>query len=179
MAGLAGVCQVAGSDMTLSMGVAGGVGFTAIIVAWLCQLNPGMILVVSFLFSVLERARAWCRAIGLSADSADVLQRHHPVLYPGQRVFLCATALWPGAKRRRGREVNGYVHQVPGGRGGRGHAALFGTVGEILTEKVGHLNLGVEGMMAIGACAGFMAGYVTDSFAAALAAAFWPGCWRR
>ena len=33
---------------------------------------------------------------------------------------------------------------------------LFGTVGEILSEKVGHLNLGVEGMMSIGACAGFM-----------------------
>lgn len=30
---------------------------------------------------------------------------------------------------------------------------LFGTVGEILSEKVGHLNLGVEGMMSIGACA--------------------------
>lgn len=27
---------------------------------------------------------------------------------------------------------------------------LFGTVGEILSEKVGHLNLGVEGMMSIG-----------------------------
>ncbi len=28
---------------------------------------------------------------------------------------------------------------------------LFGTVGEICSEKVGHLNLGVEGMMSIGA----------------------------
>ena len=55
IAGIAGVCQVGGSDMTLSMGVAGGVGFTAIIVAWLCQLNPGMILVVSLLFSILEK----------------------------------------------------------------------------------------------------------------------------
>ena len=53
-----------------------------------------------------------------------------------------------GKTAKGAREVNGYVHQVPGGRGGRGHAALFGTVGEILTEKVGHLNLGVEGMMA-------------------------------
>ncbi len=26
---------------------------------------------------------------------------------------------------------------------------LFGTVGEILSEKVGHLNLGVEGMMSL------------------------------
>ena len=33
---------------------------------------------------------------------------------------------------------------------GAGTPLLFGTVGEILTEKVGHLNLGVEGMMAIG-----------------------------
>lgn len=58
---------------------------------------------------------------------------------------------------------------------GAGTPLLFGTVGEILTEKVGHLNLGVEGMMALGACAGFMVGYVTDSFAIALLAAFAAG----
>lgn len=52
---------------------------------------------------------------------------------------------------------------------------LFGTVGEILSEKVGHLNLGVEGMMSLGACAGFMIGYMTDSFALAIAAAFLAG----
>lgn len=75
VAGIAGVCQVAGSDMTLSMGVAGGVGFTAIIVAWLCQLNPAMILVVSFLFSVLEKGSGVVQSeFGLSSDSADVLQ---------------------------------------------------------------------------------------------------------
>ena len=39
-----------------------------------------------------------------------------------------------------------------------GTPLLYGTVGEILSEKTGHLNLGVEGMMSIGACAGFMAG---------------------
>ena len=52
---------------------------------------------------------------------------------------------------------------------------LFDTVGEICSEKVGHLNLGVEGMMSIGACAGFMAGMMTDSFLAALIAAFLAG----
>ncbi len=51
---------------------------------------------------------------------------------------------------------------------GAGTPLLFGTVGEILSEKTGHLNLGVEGMMSIGACAGFMFGYVTDSFAIAI-----------
>lgn len=51
---------------------------------------------------------------------------------------------------------------------GAGTPLLFGTVGEIFTEKTGHLNLGVEGMMSIGACAGFMVGYYTDSFLLAL-----------
>ncbi len=58
---------------------------------------------------------------------------------------------------------------------GAGTPLLFGTVGEILNEKVGHLNLGVEGMMAIGACAGFMGGYFSDSFLVALLAAFFAG----
>lgn len=56
-----------------------------------------------------------------------------------------------------------------------GTPILFGTLGEILSEKVGHLNLGVEGMMAIGACAGFMAGYATDNFFIALLVAFAAG----
>lgn len=53
---------------------------------------------------------------------------------------------------------------------GAGTPLLFGTVGEILTEKTGHLNLGVEGMMSIGACAGFMMGYYTDNFLFAILA---------
>lgn len=53
---------------------------------------------------------------------------------------------------------------------GAGTPLLFGTVGEILTEKTGHLNLGVEGMMSIGACIGFMAGYYTDNFLIAILA---------
>lgn len=53
---------------------------------------------------------------------------------------------------------------------GAGTPLLFGTVGEILTEKTGHLNLGVEGMMSIGACVGFMVGYYTDNFTLAILA---------
>jgi len=52
-----------------------------------------------------------------------------------------------------------------------GTPLLFGTLGEILNEKAGHLNLGVEGMMMMGACAGFMAGYASDSLIIALMAA--------
>ena len=33
---------------------------------------------------------------------------------------------------------------------------LYGTLGEIITEKAGHLNLGVEGIMAVGAIFGYI-----------------------
>lgn len=73
--GLAGMIQATGSDITLTTAVAGGVGFTAIIVAWLAQLNPVSILIVSFLFSVLEKGSSVVQSsFGLSTDCADVLQ---------------------------------------------------------------------------------------------------------
>ena len=56
-----------------------------------------------------------------------------------------------------------------------GTPIMFGTLGEILNEKSGHLNLGVEGMMAMGACAGFMVGYKTNNLLLALLAAFGAG----
>lgn len=57
-----------------------------------------------------------------------------------------------------------------------GTPLLFATLGEILTEKVGNLNLGVEGMMLMGAVVGFAVGLKTSSpifaiFSAAIAGA--------
>ena len=43
-----------------------------------------------------------------------------------------------------------------------GTPLLFGTIGEILTEKSGNLNLGVEGMMFMGAIAGLAGVYFTE-----------------
>lgn len=75
IAGICGMIQATGSDRTLSTGVAGGVGFTAIIVAWLAQLNPISSLIIAFLFSVLEKGSSVIQSTyGLSTDCADVLQ---------------------------------------------------------------------------------------------------------
>lgn len=52
---------------------------------------------------------------------------------------------------------------------------LYGTLGEILIEKSGNLNLGVEGMMYMGAIAGFMAGHLFDSALLAVLFAFFAG----
>ena len=52
---------------------------------------------------------------------------------------------------------------------------LYGTVGEILTEKSGSLNLGVEGTMAIGAMFGYIVGAAADSFAVGILVAMLSG----
>lgn len=52
---------------------------------------------------------------------------------------------------------------------------LYGTLGEIITEKAGHLNLGVEGMMYMGAAFAFMGGYISGSPVVALLFAIGAG----
>jgi len=56
-----------------------------------------------------------------------------------------------------------------------GTPLLFATLGEIITERAGNLNLGVEGMMLMGAVIGFMVGLSTESAALALLAAMIAG----
>ena len=52
---------------------------------------------------------------------------------------------------------------------------LYGTVGEIMVEKSGSLNLGVEGTMAVGAMFGYIAGCYSNSFLVGLLVAFISG----
>ena len=49
---------------------------------------------------------------------------------------------------------------------------LYGTVGEIVVEKSGSLDLGVEGTMAIGAIFGYLAGCAANSLAVGLLVSF-------
>ena len=56
-----------------------------------------------------------------------------------------------------------------------GTPLLFATLGEALTERAGHLNLGVEGMMLMGAVLGFQVGLISQSPFLALIAAMLGG----
>jgi simple sugar transport system permease protein len=53
--GVVGFVVASGANSTLYDGVAAGVGFTAITVAWLAQLNPFAMVAVSMLLGVLEK----------------------------------------------------------------------------------------------------------------------------
>lgn len=87
--GLAGMLQASGADKTLNDTVAGGVGFTAIAVAWLARLNPVGILIVSVLFCILEKGSASVQSIyNLSAATAEVLQGIILFFVLGSEFFL-------------------------------------------------------------------------------------------
>jgi simple sugar transport system permease protein len=63
---------------------------------------------------------------------------------------------------------------------------MYGTLGEILTEKSGNMNLGVEGLMFMGGASGTIASYYYEagstnpsavvSVLIAMAVAFWSLC---
>ena len=73
--GLAGMIQATGAAYTLSEGITGGVGFTAISVAWLSRLSPLITLVVSVLFAVLEKGCSVMQStFGMSSAVSDILQ---------------------------------------------------------------------------------------------------------
>jgi len=73
--GMAGMIQVSGAAHTLGDGVAGGVGFTAIIVAWLARLNPLIILIVTMFFAILEKGSSVMQSsYGLSQSVSSILQ---------------------------------------------------------------------------------------------------------
>lgn len=76
LCGIAGMIQVTGIEHTLGEGVAGGRGFTAIIISWLSRLNPFVCVVFSMLFATLTQGCSGSALLklGLSPAVADILQ---------------------------------------------------------------------------------------------------------
>ena len=74
IAGIAGYLLTAGVGHTISTGLVGGRGFTAIIVAWLGKLNPfSMILVAFFLVFVSNGAVEIASQFNLNENASEIL----------------------------------------------------------------------------------------------------------
>lgn len=73
--GLAGMIETSGVAQTLSVEITGGVGYTAIITAWLSNLSEPMLVVVAFLFAVLEQGAKYIQIVfKIPQAAAQVLQ---------------------------------------------------------------------------------------------------------
>ena len=73
IAGLAGFLLMAGSAHTVSSTMAGGNGFTAVLVSWLAKFNPFVMILTSLLIEFLQKgAGEIAQAFRLSSDIADI-----------------------------------------------------------------------------------------------------------
>ena len=161
-AGIAGIGEVAGPIGQLLPSVSPGYGFAAIIVAFVGRLHPIGILLASLLMSLLylggERAQmtsALPSAItGLFQGmllffllAADVF-----IHYRAARTLRRAPAPRDSPRRRlmrHDRACSSILATLAAGT-----PLVFAALGELVTEKSGVLNLGVEGMMLVGAVVG-------------------------
>lgn len=74
LCGLCGFIQVAGADYTLTEATAGGVGFTAITVAWLAKLNPIAMTFVAVFIAILQKGAGKIQTtLKIPASAAEVL----------------------------------------------------------------------------------------------------------
>ena len=162
LAGLAGIIEVAGPVGHLQPGISPGYGFTAIIVAFLGRLNPVGILIAGLFLALTfiggEQAQI---AMKVPLDLTKVFQ--------GILLFyvLACDSLDP-LSHPSGRPP------APGPPMGLLEAILLSVIaastplllaasGELVVERSGVLNLGIEGMMIMGAACGFAAAYFTGS----------------
>ena len=72
--GLAGALMVAGTDHTMTTTLAGGRGFTAVMVAWMAKFNPFGMIFTSFLLAFLGKgAGEVATQFGLNQSFSDIL----------------------------------------------------------------------------------------------------------
>lgn len=73
--GLAGLIQAAGVEHTMNASMTNGMGYSAIVIAYMANMNPFSILVVSFLFSILYKGSAYIKiALQIPSATADIVQ---------------------------------------------------------------------------------------------------------
>ena len=74
ISGIVGFITVCGADYTLNANTAGGVGFTAITVAWLAKLNPIIMIVIAFFLAILSKGSNTIQTnFKIPASAAEVL----------------------------------------------------------------------------------------------------------
>ena len=161
MAGLAGILEVTSQLGQINLGFPSGYGFTAIIVSFLGRLNPigvflaGLILAVTYVGGqVAQTAVHVPEATAGHLPGDDALlhprERHSDPLPAEDRPRRAAAGAGGGGRLMLTFIIDALVTVV-----GVTTPILLAATGELVVEKSGVLNLGVEGMMLIGAVTGF------------------------
>lgn len=74
LCGMAGFMQASAVEKSITDSMSGGLGFTAVITAWLAKLNPPIMVIVSFAFSMLLQSGKSLQVMGIPSSITEVLQ---------------------------------------------------------------------------------------------------------
>ena len=74
LCGMAGFMQASAIEKSITDSMSGGLGFTAVITAWLAKLNPPVMVFVSFAFSMLLQSGKSLQVMGLPSSITEILQ---------------------------------------------------------------------------------------------------------
>jgi Uncharacterized ABC-type transport system, permease component len=176
LAGLAGVGQVGGVHYQVMADLSPGYGYTGIVIAMLARLNPlGVLPAAIFYAAMITGAEGMSRATGVPVFLADVIQG---VSLLAMLTALLFTQYRLRVARPRMRDLP--MHDLMAQLLQVGFFAaliriatplIFATLGELLAERSGVVNLGVEGIMLFSAMTGFTAAYYSGDLWIGIAAA--------
>lgn len=100
--GLAGLIQAAGVEHTLNDQMANGMGYTAVAIAYMAQMEPPAILVISFLFSILLQGSSYMQiSMQIPSATGDVIQGIILLFILGSEFFSRYRIVWD----RKSKEV--------------------------------------------------------------------------
>lgn len=89
IAGLVGMLQVSGIDGNLSYEMSRGYGFTAIIIAWLSNMNALFVPVVAFFFAILTQGASFIQsAFEIPQSAAEIIQAVVLLFALGSEFFI-------------------------------------------------------------------------------------------
>ena len=162
LAGLAGIIEVAGPVGHLQPGISPGYGFTAIIVAFLGRLNPVGILIAGLFLALTfiggEQAQI---AMKIPLDMTKVFQGI--LLFYVLACEFADSLPHPSGHAACERPPMGLLEAIILAVLAASTPLLLAATGELVVERAGVLNLGVEGMMIVGAACGFGGAWLTGS----------------
>lgn len=97
--GLTGMIQASAVNNTLTMEITAGVGYTAIIIAWLSDLKTPWMVIVSFLFALLTQGASYIQTVyQIPQSAASVIQGLLLFFVVGSQFFVQYDVKWVAAK---------------------------------------------------------------------------------
>ena len=168
MCGLMGLLLTAGTDHTLTTTIVGGRGFTAVMVSWMAKFNPIMMIFTSLLLVVLSRGASEISSVfGLNHSFADILTGIILFFIIGSEFFINYKVSLRKAGKKEAMFFD-FASFLPRAVM-QGIPLLYGSTGEILTEKSGNLNLGIPGVMYVGGICGVIGAFFYEQSVASAA----------